>query len=74
MAIVRWRLVVALLCSKNVTVHRAEDTFLFFVGLFFCLFVLIYCKPWKKGEKKIRSNLVKSRILSVENQLLPYSL
>ena len=51
MVIVRWRLLVAFLCSKNVTVHGAEDTFLFFVGVFFFL-VLIYCMPRKKGGKK----------------------
>ena len=52
MVIVRWRLLVAFLCSKNVTVHGAEDTFLFFVGVFFFFLVLIYCMPRKKGGKK----------------------
>ena len=74
MVIVRWRLLVAFLCSKNVTVHGAEDTFLFFVGVFFFFgFDLLHAQE-ERGKKRLRSNLVKSRILSFENQLLPYSL
>ena len=53
MVIVRLRLLVAFLCSKNVTVHGAEDTFLFFVGVFFFGFDLLHAQE-ERGEKKIK--------------------
>lgn len=61
---VRWWLVVASLCSKNVPFYLTENM------AFWLWFI---ASPRRKGQKRLRNNLVKSRILSVENQLLPYS-
>lgn len=62
---VRWWLVVASLCSRSVPFHVTEN-------MAFWLWFMV--SPGRKGQKRSRNNLVKSRILSVENQLLPYSL
>lgn len=61
---VRWWLVVASLWCKNIALLIAENM------AFWLWFI---ASPRRKGQKRLGNNLVKSRILSIENPLLLYS-
>lgn len=58
-------MVVAFLCSKNGVFHVAER-----MGFL----ALIYCQSWKKGIKRLRNNLVKSRMLSAKSGIATFTM